>query len=43
LIQLRQDQYVLKNSYKQPINCLNGIKNFYSLNFDDNITINEKG
>lgn len=37
LIQLRQDQYVLKNSYKQPINCLNGIKNFYSLNFDDNI------
>lgn len=43
LIQLRQDQYVLKNSYKQPINCLNGIKNFYSLNFDDNIIINEKG
>lgn len=43
LIQLRQDQYVLKNCYKQPVNCLNGIKNFYSLNFDDNITINEDG
>lgn len=41
VIQLRQDQYVLKNSYKQPINCLNGIKNFYSLNFDDNITIKD--
>lgn len=43
LIQLRQDQYVLKNCYKQPVNCLNGIKNFYSLNFDDNITINKDG
>ena len=41
VIQLRQDQYVLKNSYKQPINCLNGIKNFYSLNFDDNIVIKD--
>ena len=43
IIQLRQDQYVLKNSYKQPINCLNGIKNFYSLNFDDNIIITQSG
>lgn len=42
-IQLRQDQYVLKNSYKQPINCLNGIKNFYSLNFDDNIMVKQNG
>lgn len=43
IIQLRQDQYVLKNSYKQPINCLNGIKNFYSLNFEDKIIINKYG
>ncbi len=43
IIQLRQDQYVLKNSYKQPINCLNGIKNFYTMNFDDNIFIKENG
>lgn len=43
LIQLRQDQYVLKNSYKQPINCLNGVKNFYSLNFDDNVIVLEDG
>lgn len=43
LIQLRQDQYVLKNSHLQPINCLNGVKNFYSLNFDDNIIVLEDG
>ena len=43
LIQLRQDQYVLKNCYKQPIKCLNGIKNFYTLNFDDNIIVHSDG
>lgn len=43
LIQMRQDQYVLKNAYNQPINCLNGIKNFYSIRFDDNVIVKKDG
>lgn len=43
LIQMRQDQYVMKMAYKQPIFCLNAVKNFYSMSFDDNITIKEDG
>ena len=43
LIQMRQDQYVLKNSYLHPIYCVNAIKNFNRINFDDNIKINNKG
>ena len=43
LIQMRQDQYVIKNAYKQPIYCLNTIKSFNSMCFDDNITIQEDG
>ena len=43
LIQMRQDQYVLKNSYKQPIYCLNAVKSFNSISFDDNITVRNDG
>lgn len=43
LIQMRQDQYVIKNSYKQPIYCLNAVKNFNNMRFDDYITIKEDG
>ena len=43
LIQMRQDQYIIKNSYKQPIYCLNGIKNFNNIVFDENITITSDG
>ena len=43
IIQMRQDQYVIKMSYKQPIFCLNAVKNFSSMNFDDNISISEDG
>ena len=39
IIQMRQDQYVIKTSYKQPIFCLNAVKNFHSLTFDDKITV----
>ena len=42
LIQMRQDQYVIKSAYKPTVNCLNGIKSFNSLQLNDNIKINEK-
>lgn len=43
IIQMRQDQYVIKTSYKQPIFCLNAVKNFSSMSFDDNISISQNG
>ena len=43
LIQMRQDQYIIRNSYKQPIYCLNAVKNFNNLSFDDNIIIEPDG
>lgn len=43
LIEMRQDQYIIKNAYKKPIYCLNGIKSFAKLDLSENITINEKG
>ena len=43
LIQMRQDQYVIKNSYKQPMYCMNAVKSFNNLHFDDNIIIKSDG
>ena len=43
LIEMRQDQYVIKNSYKQPIYCINGIKSFAKLDLSEHITIDENG
>ena len=43
IIQMRQDQYVIKTSFKQPIFCLNAVKNFSSMSFDDNISISSDG
>ena len=43
LIEMRQDQYVIKNSYRQPMYCMNAIKSFSKIDFNENITINEKG
>ena len=43
IIQMRQDQYVIKVSYKQPIFCLNAVKNFSSMNFDDNVSVSSEG
>ena len=37
IIQMRQDQYVIKTSYKQPVYCLNAVKNFNSMRFDDDM------
>ena len=43
IIQMRQDQYVIKGSYRQPIYCLNAIKNFNNMVFDEDITIKADG
>lgn len=42
LIEMRQDQYVIKSAYKPTVNCLNGIKSFNSLQINDNIIVTEK-
>ena len=41
LIQMRQDQYVIKMSYKQPVTCLNATKSFHNMVFDDKIEIKD--
>lgn len=43
LIQMRQDQYVIKNAFKQPRYCLNAVKSFNTLNFNDKIKVNQDG
>ena len=43
LIEMRQDQYVIKNAYKKPMYCTNLIKSFSKLNLDEKITVTEDG
>ncbi len=43
IIQMRQDQYVIRNAYKQPMYCLNAVKSFNTLVFNDNIKIDKDG
>lgn len=44
LIEMRKDQYVIKNAFKQPIVVTKVIRNFgKKLHLNENITINEKG
>lgn len=43
LIEMRQDQYVIKNSYRQPMYFMNAIKSFSKTLLDEKITITEKG
>ena len=42
-IEMRQDQYIIKNAYRKPIYCMNLIKCFSKLDLDEKITINENG
>lgn len=39
LIAMRQDQYVIRSAYKPPIYCMNAIKSFSKIDFDENISI----
>lgn len=43
IIEMCQDQYVIKNSYKQPVITTNVVKNLYNLDLSENISIDEKG
>lgn len=43
LIEMRQDQYVIKNAYRKPMYFSNGIKNFSKANFDEKIEVTEDG
>lgn len=36
---MRQDQYVIKMAYKQPIYCVNAAASFHSMSFEDNIAV----
>lgn len=42
LIEMRQDQYIIKSAYKKPIYCVNGIKSFSSLDLSEDIYFDEK-
>ena len=43
LIEMRQDQYVLRSSFRQPIYCMNVVKSFNKIDLDEKIKITEKG
>lgn len=43
LIEMRQDQYIIKNAYRKPLYCMNGIKSFHSLDLTESIYFDEKG
>lgn len=39
LIAMRQDQYVIRSAYKPSIYCMNAIKSFSKIDFDENVSI----
>ena len=43
LIEMRQDQYVIKNSYRKPIYCMNLIKSFSKIDLSEKVYIKEDG
>ena len=43
LIEMRQEQYILKSSYRAPMHCMNLIKNFHQITFDEKITVVDEG
>lgn len=43
LIEMRQDQYVIKNSFKPPMYCINGIKSFTKIDLNETISIDKNG
>ena len=43
LIEMRKDQYVLKNTFKAPIYCLNATKSFNHIALEEKISVNEDG
>lgn len=43
LIEMRKEQYVLKNTFKAPIHCLNATKSFNHITLEEKISVNEDG
>ena len=43
LIEMRQDQYVIKNSYRKPIYCMNLIKSFSKVDLSEEVYVKEDG
>lgn len=43
IIEMRQDQYIIKSSYRKPIFFTNAIKNFSKTNLDEKIVVKENG
>ena len=43
IIELRKDQYVLKQAYRKPVYMMNAVKSFNHLSLDEHITINADG
>lgn len=43
LIEMRQDQYVIKAAYRKPIYCINVLKSLYKANLDENIWVAADG
>lgn len=43
LIEMRKEQYVLKNMFKPPIYCLNATKSFNHIALEEKISVNEDG
>lgn len=43
LIEMRQDQYVIKNAYRQPMCFINAIKGFSQIDLNEKVTITEDG
>ena len=41
LIEMRQDQYVIKNAYRKPMYCANLTKSFSTMSFDEAIIMDE--
>lgn len=41
LIEMRQDQYVIKNAYRKPIYCVNALKSFGKLDLGEEVKFNE--
>ena len=42
-IEMRQDQYVIKNAYRRPIYCMNLIKSFAKLDLSETVSVDEEG
>lgn len=43
LIEMRQDQYILKNEYRAPIRVMNVMRSFNQIDLDEKVTVKEDG